>query len=82
MQTLEQLSAHPKHVITLYRITSCSVTPGFRGTKTRALLGTCSQMLRLERRRKYKRDAKANAKSASAVRGYCSPIYRHGTQPI
>ena len=38
--------------------------------------------LRLERRRKYKHDAKANAKSASAVRGYCSPIYRHGTQPI
>jgi hypothetical protein len=25
---------------------------------------------------------KANAKSASPVRGYCSPIYRHGTQPI
>jgi hypothetical protein len=25
---------------------------------------------------------KANAKSACPVRGYCSPIYRHGTQPI
>jgi hypothetical protein len=25
---------------------------------------------------------KANAKSAWTVRGYCSPIYRHGTQPI
>jgi hypothetical protein len=25
---------------------------------------------------------KANAKSASPVRGYCSPIYRHGTQPV
>jgi hypothetical protein len=25
---------------------------------------------------------KANAKSASTVRGYCSPIYRHGTQPV
>jgi hypothetical protein len=25
---------------------------------------------------------KANAKSARTVRGYCSPIYRHGTQPI
>jgi hypothetical protein len=25
---------------------------------------------------------KANAKSAPIVRGYCSPIYRHGTQPI
>jgi hypothetical protein len=25
---------------------------------------------------------KVNAKSASPVRGYCSPIYRHGTQPI
>jgi hypothetical protein len=24
---------------------------------------------------------KANAKSASPVRGYCSPIYRRGTQP-
>jgi hypothetical protein len=25
---------------------------------------------------------KANAKSACPVQGYCSPIYRHGTQPI
>jgi hypothetical protein len=25
---------------------------------------------------------KANAKSACTVRGYCSLIYRHGTQPI
>jgi hypothetical protein len=25
---------------------------------------------------------KANAKSACTVRGHCSPIYRHGTQPI
>jgi hypothetical protein len=25
---------------------------------------------------------KANAKSACTVRGYCSPIYRHGTQPV
>jgi hypothetical protein len=25
---------------------------------------------------------KANVPSASSVRGYCSPIYRHGTQPI
>ena len=25
---------------------------------------------------------KANAKSASSVREYCSPIYRRGTQPI
>jgi hypothetical protein len=25
---------------------------------------------------------KQNAKSLSPVRGYCSPIYRHGTQPI
>jgi hypothetical protein len=25
---------------------------------------------------------KANAKSACPVWGYCSPIYRHGTQPI
>jgi hypothetical protein len=25
---------------------------------------------------------KANAKSAWTVRGFCSPIYRHGTQPI
>jgi hypothetical protein len=25
---------------------------------------------------------KANAKSVCPVRGYCSPIYRHGTQPI
>jgi hypothetical protein len=25
---------------------------------------------------------KANAKSACSVRGYCSPIYRRGTQPI
>jgi hypothetical protein len=25
---------------------------------------------------------KANAKSARTVRGYCSPIYRHGTQSI
>jgi hypothetical protein len=25
---------------------------------------------------------KANAKSAWTVRGYCSPIYRHGTQPV
>jgi hypothetical protein len=25
---------------------------------------------------------KANAKSACPVRGYCSPIYRRGTQPI
>jgi hypothetical protein len=24
---------------------------------------------------------KANAKSACPVRGYCSPIYRRGTQP-
>jgi hypothetical protein len=25
---------------------------------------------------------KANAKSACPVQGYCSPIYRRGTQPI
>jgi hypothetical protein len=25
---------------------------------------------------------KANAKSACSVREYCSPIYRHGTQPV
>jgi hypothetical protein len=25
---------------------------------------------------------KANAKSACPVRGYCSPIYRHGSQPM
>jgi hypothetical protein len=25
---------------------------------------------------------KSNAKSACPVRGFCSPIYRHGTQPI
>jgi hypothetical protein len=25
---------------------------------------------------------KANAKSACLVRGYCSPIYRRGAQPI
>jgi len=25
---------------------------------------------------------KANAKSAWTVQGYCSPIYRHGTQPL
>jgi hypothetical protein len=25
---------------------------------------------------------KANVKSTSTVRGYCLPIYRHGTQPI
>jgi hypothetical protein len=25
---------------------------------------------------------KANAKSARSVRGYCSPIYRHGSQPM
>jgi hypothetical protein len=25
---------------------------------------------------------KANAKSAWTVREYCSPIYRHGTQPV
>jgi hypothetical protein len=25
---------------------------------------------------------KANVQSARTVRGYCSPIYRHGTQPI
>ena len=25
---------------------------------------------------------RANAKSACSVRGYCSPIYRRGTQPI
>jgi hypothetical protein len=25
---------------------------------------------------------KANAKSAWTVREYCSPIYRHGTQPL
>jgi hypothetical protein len=31
---------------------------------------------------KYERDAKANAKSAWTVRGYCSSIYRHRTQPV
>jgi hypothetical protein len=31
---------------------------------------------------KYKRDAKVNAKSAPTVRGYCSPIYRHRSQPM
>jgi hypothetical protein len=30
----------------------------------------------------YKRDAKVNAQSASTVREYCSPIYRHGSQPM
>jgi hypothetical protein len=25
---------------------------------------------------------RANAKSACSVRGYCSPIYRHGSQPM
>jgi hypothetical protein len=32
--------------------------------------------------KKYKRDAKANAQSAWTVRGYCSSIYRHRTQPV
>jgi hypothetical protein len=30
----------------------------------------------------YRRDAKVNAQSAWTVRGYCSPIYRHGSQPM
>jgi hypothetical protein len=38
--------------------------------------------LRLERRQKYKRDTKANAKSACTVREHYSSIYRHGTQPM
>jgi hypothetical protein len=38
--------------------------------------------LRLEGKQGYKRDAKANAKSACPVREYCSPIYRHGSQPM
>jgi hypothetical protein len=37
--------------------------------------------LRLEGK-KCKRDAKVNAKSACPVQGYCSPIYRHGSQPM
>jgi hypothetical protein len=36
--------------------------------------------LRLEG--KYKRDAKANAKSACPVQEYYSSIYRHGSQPM
>jgi hypothetical protein len=30
----------------------------------------------------YRCDAKANAKSAWTVREYCSPIYKHGSQPM
>jgi hypothetical protein len=32
--------------------------------------------------KEYRRDAKMNAQSAWTVRGYCSPIYRHGSQPM
>jgi hypothetical protein len=32
--------------------------------------------------RKYRRDAKVNAKSVRIVREYCSSIYRHGTQSV
>jgi hypothetical protein len=38
--------------------------------------------LRLEGKQGYKRDAKANAKSACTVREHCSSIYRYGTQPM
>jgi hypothetical protein len=38
--------------------------------------------LQLERDDSTSVTQKANAKSASPVRGYCSSIYRHGTQPI
>jgi hypothetical protein len=37
--------------------------------------------LRLDRGQKYKRDVRANKKSAFTVQGYCSSIYRPGTQP-
>jgi hypothetical protein len=32
--------------------------------------------------REYRRDTKVNVKSACPVREYCSPIYRHGSQPM
>jgi hypothetical protein len=31
--------------------------------------------------KKFKRDAPANTGQHEQYRGYCSPIYRHGTQP-
>jgi hypothetical protein len=30
----------------------------------------------------YRRDAKVNAKPAWTVQEYCSPIYKHGSQPM
>jgi hypothetical protein len=32
--------------------------------------------------RKYRHGAKVSAKSAQTVREYCSPIYRHRSQPM
>jgi hypothetical protein len=32
--------------------------------------------------RKYRRGVKVSAKSARTVREYCSPIYRHRSQPM
>jgi hypothetical protein len=38
--------------------------------------------LRLDRRQKSKRDAQVNTSQREQYGGgYCSPIYRHGTQP-
>jgi hypothetical protein len=37
--------------------------------------------LQFVKRQKYEYDVKTIVKSAWTVRGYCSPIYRHGSQP-
>jgi hypothetical protein len=38
--------------------------------------------LQLVKRQKYEYDVKTNVQSVSPVQGYCSPIYRHGSQPM
>jgi hypothetical protein len=37
--------------------------------------------LRLDRRQRSKYDVQVNTSQREQYGGYCSPIYRHGTQP-
>jgi hypothetical protein len=38
--------------------------------------------LRLDKRREYRRDARAHTNQREQYGGYCSSIYRHMTQPV
>jgi hypothetical protein len=47
------------------------------------MLGTCSQMLRLEGKQKYQREAKTNAQCViTGEHVNSTPIYRHSSQPV